>query len=76
MEISLSQLDPGDKGILLRITNDALAARLKGFGFTPGSEVSVCYRSPGGNVTALEAKHTTVALRSCALRWIWVKTDE
>ena len=59
-------LDQMGLGKMARVTgvDGTLRNRLKDFGFVPGTRVCCRYRTPGGSVTAVEFRGTTVALRT------------
>ena len=73
MEIGLGEMALGE---MARVTKgDAegmLGSRLKAFGLVPGTRVCCRYRAPGGKVTAVEFRGTTVALRARDLQRIRV----
>ncbi len=69
MEICLNALDPGMRAVVTRMyCGDALRQRLADFGLIPGTEVACRYRSPGGDVSALELRGTVLAIRERDLR--------
>lgn len=51
---------------------EALARRLRDFGFVPGTRVCCRYRDPTGHVTALEVRGAVIALRTSDLHTIEV----
>ena len=53
-------------------TNEALTNRLRDFGLVPGTKVRPQYRSPRGDVTAIELRGSVLALRTRDLRQIQV----
>ena len=74
MEISLDRVRPGVQAVVSAIeAGEALTSRLRDFGLVPGTRVCCCYRSPGGQVTALELRGTVLALRTVDLKGIWVR---
>ena len=74
METSLDQLRTGVGAIVTKIgVKGELARRLQDFGLVPGTLVCCRYRSPGGQVTALELRGTVVALRTRDLKNIGVR---
>ena len=74
MEISLDRVRPGVQAVVSAIeVGEALTSRLRDFGLVPGTRVCCCYRSPGGQVTALELRGTVLALRTVDLKGIWVR---
>lgn len=76
MEISLDRVRPGVQSVVTAIgVQEAFACRLRDFGLVPGTRVCCCYRSPGGQVTALELRGTVLALRTKDLRGIRVRHD-
>ena len=73
METSLDRLRPGCRAVVTQINTDAaLCKRLRDFGLVPGTKVTCRYRSPWGDVTALELRGSTLALRTADLRKIRV----
>ena len=54
-------------------TEDLLVDRLKDFGFVPGTKVRGRYRSPGGQMMAVECRGTVIALRTKDLEKIQVR---
>ena len=74
METGLNQVRPGMQAVVTQIGVDTpLALRLRDFGLVPGTQVCCRYRSPGGQVTALELRGTVIALRTCDLKQIRVR---
>ena len=70
---TLDKICPGTEAVVGEMdVQDALGARLRDFGFVPGTKVCCRYRSPGGQVTALECRGTVIALRTRDLRKIQV----
>ena len=71
MEFWLDSLKPGMQAVVTRICcPEALARRLADFGLVEGTAVSCRYRSPGGDVSALELRGTVLAIRKSDLRQI------
>ena len=74
MELTLQSLDAGIWGEVVAVnTAEPLKRRLHDFGLVPGTRVRWCYRSPGGDVTALELRGSTLALRTRDLEHIRVQ---
>ncbi|MBQ6851921.1 MAG: FeoA domain-containing protein [Oscillospiraceae bacterium] len=74
METSLDQLRTDVQAVVTKIAvHEALEQRLRDFGLVPGTVVCCRYRSPGGQVTALELRGTVVALRTRDLKRIGVR---
>lgn len=74
MEMCLDHLRLGKRAVVTDIATDAaLRERLHTFGFVPGTQVLCSYRCPGGSVTALEFRGTTVALRTRDMHGIRVQ---
>lgn len=64
MELSLASIRPGQQMTVTHLDCPAhLIQRLREFGLVPGTRVCCQYRSPQGNVSALELRSTVVALR-------------
>ena len=69
----LSQLCPGDRGIIQKMdVPAALGQRLKDFGFVPGTNVQCCYYGPGRKMAAVGCRGCVLALRTRDLRSILV----
>lgn len=76
MEMGLGELGLGRMAKVLRVETDGtLGARLKDFGLVPGTRVCCRYRTPGGTVTAVEFRGTTVALRTRDMQAIRVRPE-
>lgn len=74
MESGLHCVRPGESAVVTKIEVDrALEARLRDFGMVPGTAVKCCYRSPGGQVTALALRGCVLALRTRDLQRIRVR---
>ena len=74
MEMGLNQMGLGK---MARVTGveGMLKRRLKDFGLVPGTRVCCRYRTPGGSVTAVEFRGTTVALRTRDMQAIRVQPE-
>ncbi len=71
MTFTLDRLAPGMGATVIHIgTKEALRRRLADFGLIPGTKVRCCYRSPHGDVTAIEFRGAVLALRTRDLRRI------
>lgn len=76
MELGLNELALGKTAKVTKVKeNGTLGSRLKDFGLVPGTCVCCQYRAPGGKVTAVSFRGTTVALRTKDLQNIWVQTE-
>lgn len=74
METSLDLLKPGKQGIVIAVCVEKnLRKRLQAFGLVPGTVVRCSYRNPWGDVTALNFRGSTLALRTVDLRKIRVR---
>lgn len=74
MESGLHCVSPGECAVVTEIAvGKALTARLRDFGLVPGTAVRCCYRSPGGQVTALALRGSVLALRTRDLEKIRVR---
>lgn len=74
METSLDCIRPGARAVVTKVNTDgALQSRLRDFGLVPGTTVCCRYRSPWGDVTALELRGSVLALRTRDLRKIQVQ---
>ena len=70
----LDMLRPGTEAVGTKMdVEKALSARLRDFGFVPGTQVRCCYRSPGGQVTAVGCRGSVIALRTRDLKGIRVR---
>jgi len=64
METRLSELKPGDKGIISRVTGDReLRRRLLDMGLTRGTEITVIRRAPLGDPVEFLLKGYNLSLR-------------
>lgn len=71
--VTLDQIRPGGGAVIHSLQlRPTLEKRLKDFGMVPGTRVRCRYRSPGGQVTALECRGAVIALRTWELRNIQV----
>lgn len=72
--MGLDTLRPGREAVVeqMNVSKD-LSCRLADFGFVPGTRVRCCYRSPGGQVTAIGCRGSVIALRTRDLRCIRVR---
>ncbi len=76
MEIALGELALGKVAKVTEVeTGGTLGNRLKDFGLVAGTRVCCRYRTPGGKVTAVEFRGTTVALRTKDLQAIRVQPE-
>lgn len=71
MEFCLDGLKPGMQAVVTEFRcSEALQRRLGDFGLVEGTQVSCRYRSPGGDVSALGLRGTTLAVRRSNLAQI------
>lgn len=71
MAFCLDQLKPGMQAVVTEFhCSKALQRRLEDFGMVEGTAVSCRYRSPGGDVSALCLRGTTLAVRRTDLAQI------
>lgn len=71
MEFSLDQLRPGMTAVVVAFhCPQALEKRLAEFGMVEGTTVRCRYRSPGGGLSALCLRQTTLAVRKTDLAQI------
>ena len=75
MELGLGELALGEMARVTKVEDGALGGRLKDFGLVAGTQVCCRYRTPGGKVTAVEFRGTTVALRTRDLQAIRVQPE-
>ena len=74
METGLHCIRPGATAVVISVnTEPVLRRRLQAFGLVPGTKVRCCYRCPWGDLTALELRGGTLALRTDDLRKIRVR---
>ncbi len=74
MQMGLDALRPGAEAVVEQMNvSKALSGRLMDFGFVPGTRVRCCYRSPGGQVTAISCRGSVIALRTRDLKHILVR---
>ena len=73
MEMALSRLRPMEPAVVTRVeVPPELRKRLEDYGLVPGTQVICRYRSPRQDVTALEFRGATIALRTRDLQMIRV----
>ncbi len=69
--MSLDMLKPGQAAVVTALGCPILLqTRLKEFGLVPGTKVRCRYRSPAGDVTALEVRGAILAVRAGDLQTI------
>lgn len=74
METGLDRVRPQMTAEVLKLdVETGLQRRLWDFGLVPGTKVRCCYRSPGGQVTALEVRGSVLAIRTRDLQSIRVR---
>ena len=74
MQTTLDRLRLGMRAVVTGIdVSTELKSRLSDFGLVPGIRVCCRYRSPGGQVTALELRGTVIALRTGDMKKIRVQ---
>ena len=74
MQTTLDRLPLGRQAVVTGIdVAAALKSRLTDFGMIPGTRVCCCYRTPGGQVTALALRGTVIALRTGDMKKIRVR---
>lgn len=74
MQTTLDRLRLGMRAVVTGIdVSTELKCRLSDFGLVPGTRVCCRYRSPGGQVTALELRGTVIALRTGDMKKIRVQ---
>ncbi len=67
----LDLLKPGQEALVTDMhTGRYLTERLAAFGFVPGTRVYCRYRSPGGQMRAMECRGAVIALRARDLKRI------
>lgn len=75
MQMGLNELKPGREAVVIQTdVEESLSRRLEDFGFVPGTRICCCYRNPGGQVTAIECRGSVIALRTCDLKKIQVRS--
>ena len=76
MEVALDRLPAGIPAVVISIRcQSELNARLRDFGFVPGTCVCIRYRSPDRGVVAVEFRSTVIALRTKDLKGVRVKWE-
>lgn len=75
MEIGLNDLQLGRSACVIHITDNPLTQMLKNFGLVLGTKICCRYRTPGGSVTAVRFRGTTVALRTRDMAAIRVRVQ-
>lgn len=74
MQTTLDRLPVKGQAVVTGIdVSPALKSRLSDFGMIPGTRVCCCYRTPGGQVTALALRGTVIALRTGDMKKIRVQ---
>lgn len=74
MEIALSRLEPRHWAVVTRMDMAGeLKKRLEDYGLVPGTRVICRYRSPGGDVSAVEFRGAVIALRTRDLEAVRVR---
>ena len=77
MEKRLSELKPGEKGIISRITGDReLRRRLLDMGLTRGTEIIVVRRAPLGDPVEFLLKGYNLSLRKRECEGVYVLVEE
>lgn len=74
MQTGLNRVRIGKQVTVTELSLDgALRRRLEDFGLVPGTRVCCRYRSPGGQVTAVQCRGAVIALRTRDLADIQVR---
>jgi len=77
MEKRLSDLKPGEKGVISRITGDReLRRRLLDMGLTRGTEIIVVRRAPLGDPVEFLLKGYNLSLRKSECEGVYVLVEE
>ena len=77
MEIRLSELKPGERGIISKVTGDrALRRRLLDMGLTRGTEITVVRRAPLGDPIEFLLKGYNLSLRKKESENVYVLVRE
>ena len=77
MEIQLSELKPGERGIISKVTGDrVLRRRLLDMGLTRGTEITVVRRAPLGDPIEFLLKGYNLSLRKKESENVYVLVRE
>lgn len=77
MEVPLSNLKPGEKGVVLKVVGDrATRRRLLDMGLTRGTEVTVVRKAPLGDPMELLLKGYNLSLRKSECENVYVLVEE
>ncbi len=77
MEVRLSELKPGERGIISKVTGDrALRRRLLDMGLTRGTEITVVRRAPLGDPIEFLLKGYNLSLRKKESENVYVLVGE
>ena len=77
MEVRLSELKPGERGIISKVTGDrALRRRLLDMGLTRGTEITVVRRAPLGDPIEFLLKGYNLSLRKKESENVYVLVRE
>lgn len=69
----LSDLLPGDSGIVRAITPDELSAKLVEMGIFEGKELRVLFRAPFRGPIAVDIEGYTLSMREDEARLVWLE---
>jgi ferrous iron transport protein A len=69
----LSDLLPGDKGVVKAITPDDLSAKLVEMGVFEGKQLKVLYRAPFNGPIAVDVEGYTLSMREDEARLVWLE---
>ena len=75
MSDRLSQLNPGDSGIVERIDNVDASTRLLTLGILPASKIKLIRKSPLGDCFYIKVRQQAIAIRESEAEAIWISND-
>jgi ferrous iron transport protein A len=77
MDKRLSELEPGDKGIVIRIGgSSSIRRRMMDMGVVRGAEISVVRVAPLGDPVEFEIKDYNLSLRRREAEYVYVELEE
>jgi ferrous iron transport protein A len=77
MDKRLSELEPGDKGIVIRIDgSSSIRRRMMDMGVVRGAEISVVRVAPLGDPVEFEIKDYNLSLRRREAEYVYVELEE
>lgn len=75
MEINLSKILPGQKGIILEVNNDEIPLKLLEMGCLPGNPIELIQIAPLGDPIYYNINDSHVAIRKETAKFITISID-